>query len=56
MIESTDVNFGTHEKVVIPITVVTCNLPIPMVGICAHLYLIVCMRCRVYVTVGLSVP
>jgi len=29
-IESTDGNFGTHEKVAIPIPIVTCTLPIPI--------------------------
>ena len=34
-IESTDGNFGTHEKVAIPIPIVTCTLsiPIPIFGI-----------------------
>ena len=29
-IESTNGNFGTHEKVAIPIPIVTCTLPIPI--------------------------
>jgi len=29
-IESTDGNFGTHEKVAIPIPIVTCTVPIPI--------------------------
>ena len=29
-IESTDGNFGIHEKVAIPITIVTYTLPIPI--------------------------
>jgi len=29
-IESTNWNFGTHEKVAIPIPIVTCTLPIPI--------------------------
>ena len=29
-IESTNGNFGTHEKVAIPIPIVTCTLPVPI--------------------------
>jgi len=32
-IESTDGNFGTHEKAAIPIPILTCTLPIPL---CSH--------------------
>ena len=32
-IESTDGNFGTHEKIAISISIVTCTLHIPIFGI-----------------------
>ena len=36
-IESTDGNFGTHEKVAIPVPTVTCTLPIPILAyFCSH--------------------
>jgi len=35
-IESTDGNFGTHEKAAIPIPILTCTLPIPL---CSHAHL-----------------
>jgi len=35
--QSTDGNFGTHEKVAIAIPIVTCTLPIPILAyLCSH--------------------